>query len=513
MSFPTKVYTPFTCILIHSGCWCREEAEEAHPEQAVFTGVSYAGNPSQHPSIPNDPRETWDLVTNDILYLAEHQKLSGQKSYICVEYRKLLSLSSDLHQNQKQYTGEKHFRRENRALFVNSYKPPVSGRLFQCEDAAEDFLTSTGLLQHQSSLSAAYSLRSRETFHGRIKKVFSEGVQDIGHQGIQFGGVIHEGSVCGKFLNSRYSLKHQRTHDGRKPYVCSVCEKSLLHNHTLVGHQQRIHTGERTSMCMECGKSLSSKYSLVEHQRIHNGEKPYLCNACGKSFRHKQTFVGHRLRIHTGERPYICAACGKSFIQASDHIRHQRIHSGKRAYECIECGKSFLYKQSLLDHQRLHAGERPFECSACGKAVIHKKRLFEHQRIHSGEKPYVCIKCGKSFIWSSDYIWHQRIHTGERAYECSECGKAFTCKQTLLKHHQSHTRQKPYQCSECGKGFNLEYELLQHQRVHTKEQTYECTECGKTSHKKRVEHQRVHAGEKSCECSECGKRCRDHTSA
>uniref|UniRef100_A0A8C3S514 Zinc finger protein 697 n=1 Tax=Chelydra serpentina TaxID=8475 RepID=A0A8C3S514_CHESE len=140
-------------------------------------------------------------------------------------------------------------------------------------------------------------------------------------------------------------IKHQRTHTGEKPYICSECGENFSVSSHLFTHK-RTHTGERPFHCNECGKSFSRNSHLINHQRIHTGEKPFECAQCGKSFSDFSTLTQHQ-RTHTGEKPYVCVECGKSFIQSSHLVRHRRIHTGEKPYKCAECGKSFRYKKPL----------------------------------------------------------------------------------------------------------------------------------------------------------------------
>ncbi|XP_065580475.1 zinc finger protein 583-like isoform X3 [Artemia franciscana] len=169
------------------------------------------------------------------------------------------------------------------------------------------------------------------------------------------------------FLNSRLFRKkqrklkrHQRTHAGKKPHKCDVCQKSFSKQASLRAHQ-RVHTGERPYKCNLCQKSFSESGSLKLHKRVHTGERPYRCDICQKKF----SLLGHlkrHQRVHTGERPYKCGVCQKSF-SAPDHLnRHKRVHTGERPYKCDICQRSFSISGNLRRHQKVHTGERPYKC-------------------------------------------------------------------------------------------------------------------------------------------------------
>lgn len=108
-------------------------------------------------------------VLKDILYLSQQQGIyPRQKLHMCAACVKQLWFSVSIHQQQKQHSGEKHFRRvEDWLLFVKNCRVHMSENPFMCGDCRKDLLPSLGLLQHQTTHSKGNSPRStecRETF-------------------------------------------------------------------------------------------------------------------------------------------------------------------------------------------------------------------------------------------------------------------------------------------------------------------------------------------------------------
>uniref|UniRef100_A0A2I3RNR3 Zinc finger protein 772 n=2 Tax=Pan TaxID=9596 RepID=A0A2I3RNR3_PANTR len=305
---------------------------------------------------------------------------------------------ANLHQHQKQHSGEKPFRRDkSRPFLLNNCAVQSSEMSFVTGEACKDFLASSSIFQHHAP-------------HNEWKP--------------------HSNTKC-----------EEASHCGKRHYKCSECGKTFSRKDSLVQHQ-RVHTGERPYECGECGKTFSRKPILAQHQRIHTGEMPYECGICGKVFNHSSNLIVHQ-RVHTGARPYKCSECGKAYSHKSTLVQHESIHTGERPYECSECGKYFGHKYRLIKHWSVHTGARPYECIACGKFFSQSSDLIAHQRVHNGEKPYVCSECGKAFSHKHVLVQHHRIHTGERPYKCSECGKAFRQRASLIRHWKIHTGERP----------------------------------------------------------------------
>ena len=62
----------------------------------------------------------------------------------------------------------------------------------------------------------------------------------------------------------------------------------------------------------QCDKSFPFRGDLVKHQRMHNGKKPYQCNQYDKYFCKKGHLLCHQI-IYTGVNPYQCNQCDKRY--------------------------------------------------------------------------------------------------------------------------------------------------------------------------------------------------------
>lgn len=101
--------------------------------------------------------------------------------------------------------------------------------------------------------------------------------------------------------------------------------------------------------CSKCNKEFSTGTNLTRHMISHDGYKPYVCTICGNAFTQNGSLKSHmviptisnpkariwRLSIwdwnywilqfiHTGERPYVCTICSKGFTQSKSLTFHMR---------------------------------------------------------------------------------------------------------------------------------------------------------------------------------------------
>ncbi|XP_041910477.1 LOW QUALITY PROTEIN: zinc finger protein 439-like [Arvicola amphibius] len=290
-----------------------------------------------------------------------------------------------------------------------------------------------------------------------------------------------------------------------KPFICKLCEESVIHSSDLISHE-KSHIGEKRYICSQCGKTFSYAKCFENHELTHSGEKPCACKHFGKAFT-QYSYHNNNESSHIGKNPYACRHCGKAFTSSSYRNIHERIHTGERPYACNYCGKAFTSSAYCNIHERIHSGEKPYVCKHCGKAFSDLSRRSRHERSHTGENPYACKFCGKAFSDSSRRNRHERIHTGEKPYTCKYCGKTFTNFSSCKGHERVHTGEKPYVCKHCGKAFTRSNQLHAHERVHTGEKPYACKHCGKTFKTStcRNLHEKIHTGEKDFVCKTCGK--------
>lgn len=106
-------------------------------------------------------------------------------------------------------------------------------------------------------------------------------------------------------------------------------------------HARRSHNGKRPFACELCNKTFGHEISLTQHRAVHSAEKVFECKQCGKAFKRSSTLSTHLL-IHSDTRPYPCQFCGKRFHQKSDMKKHTYIHTGEPSF----------FKSDFLNNQQ-----------------------------------------------------------------------------------------------------------------------------------------------------------------
>ena len=154
---------------------------------------------------------------------------------------------------------------------------------------------------------------------------------------------------------------------------------------------------------------MEEKKSIERLEPSPSPRKPFKCTVCDKSFDHSGKLHRHE-RIHTGERPHECNICGKSFIQSGQLVIHMRLHTGDRPYSCQHCDKAFTCSKQLKVHLRTHTKEKPYKCEICGKCFGYNHVLKLHQVAHFGEKIYKCTVCDSTFNKKKHLESHIRSH-------------------------------------------------------------------------------------------------------
>ena len=171
-----------------------------------------------------------------------------------------------------------------------------------------------------------------------------------------------------------------------KKNECQICKKTFSTLGNMRNHLLTIHQNYRPYKCEfpGCDKrySILSRYQV--HIRTHEGKKPFICQICNKSFNEKGNLKTH-LRFHSELRPFQCPHCNKSYKtngHLKDHIEIQ--HNKIKKYVCDICNKKFGRISTLKAHIKTHTGEKNFKCKleGCDKYFAEKGNMEIHYKRH-----------------------------------------------------------------------------------------------------------------------------------
>ena len=181
--------------------------------------------------------------------------------------------------------------------------------------------------------------------------------------------------------------------DAKKPYTCSLCNKSFTQNDTMIIHMQ-THTKEKPFTCSLCSKPFSTKSNLTKHLRIHTGEKPFSCMICKKLFSQSSEVKSH-MRIHTGDKPFSCMICNKLFAQKSQMKSHMQTHTGEKLFACSHCNKSYALRYSLKMHLMSHTSKKPHS-DVMEESKVLPKNVFGVPKKFKTKQQTAMLKLNKS---------------------------------------------------------------------------------------------------------------------
>lgn len=197
-----------------------------------------------------------------------------------------------------------------------------------------------------------------------------------------------------------YFLQFSRNMIDKKPWNCSVCQKSFMKFSQLTKHREEHQVEE----------SMVDNNSTQNYKNAKSEKSKYKCKVCQGMFPDKSLLVTHS-----------CAG-----------------RPTPRIFKCKTCPKEFLYMCKLVQHEKIHVMDKPYKCDVCYCSFAHACHLGRHMMTHSASANTKCIVCSKVFKNSDQLQKHKLIHNGERVFKCDLCPQTFTDLSQLTTHLNGH---------------------------------------------------------------------------
>lgn len=264
-------------------------------------------------------------------------------------------------------------------------------------------------------------------------------------------------SLCSaKFSQENTFKSHISICDGTiEPFKCPICDRNFIIQQLMIDHISSDHRNDNKEAfeCYMCKVRFSHENLQSHFKTVHKGRKPFKCTVCNKTFMMKRTLTDHISAVHEGKNLLQCPYCVKTFgykTSLDDHI--SKVHEGKselhrvkcklcdkvlsknymrdhvltvheKKKECLICHQQFKTKRNLTDHiSTVHEEKSPTktppfdgQCGISGKINDSRKKSENHnktkmtsncisQSVNEGKKLYNCIKCKALFFVSKDFF-------------------------------------------------------------------------------------------------------------
>ena len=195
-----------------------------------------------------------------------------------------------------------------------------------------------------------------------------------------------------KSVHLKQGLKKQQKEEDIKanPILtlrCQLCQKVFRQQHQYLIHKATVHS-EQEKLKIEQEKG----------GKIMVGKRPIICSLCQKSFTNSVDFGNHCVQVHQIEATK-CKFCDFKTHQKTemhDHCikKHKYYYAPKLNHLCPKCPEKFHHQQELAQHlaDKHKTDPRPFACPHCKSRFDRKSAMNSH--IHfMHKKEIICHYC------------------------------------------------------------------------------------------------------------------------
>ena len=224
------------------------------------------------------------------------------------------------------------------------------------------------------------------------------------------------------------------TEEGQLYIKCSKCSylatgRSALTRHVL--KHSRSPDNNRAFVCSLCGTGLDNLERFSSHMKHHigvNKVKVYLCFLCSYQTNRKERIMSHGMKKHNS-----CVA---------DVDYSVRVHKYREvAYGCQDCGYVHRNLENFNKHLQNVHGKRDVNSESENNYIIKGKESNVDKGPSTNEKKFACHVCQRSFHKLPQLKQHFSIHLFEEGdhyilYKCSYCAFLSSAKNFVSSHIQ-----------------------------------------------------------------------------
>lgn len=233
-----------------------------------------------------------------------------------------------------------------------------------------------------------------------------------------------------QFTKNCLLIRHERIHNGQKPFSCDRCDRNFAQKNTLIIHQRR-HSDQRMFQCTQCPQTFVQKGNLSSHiAKCHTykeGEPSFPCNQCSCTFKKIGTLNAHISKFHAAQSVLIDDDLGFKLDDVMKELNDLH-RSGSLENELISKDLFFNLPLPVMPPTTSDEvdGNKQSDFADTAKATQSSLKLAVHtnngmvthrsvmQRVYGNVRCYVCLYCPKEFRRPYDLVRHIRIHTKEK---------------------------------------------------------------------------------------------------
>lgn len=515
---------------------------------------------------------------------------TGQKLYSCLLCSKIFSQKSSLETHQLLHSGVKphiclkcnqrfsqkgnlklHFKRVHSTLTL-----PKAAKVFNCDKCSCHFKSFASLSAHLTKRHVTKTIEGEESPLFFFREFETQRQPNILPATTNNSGdnIISNDVVLANFENTNDRAILITLPDNCVDIIDTVTEKKVT-------VEQKQINGKRFYICSVCQKPFKRPSDLVRHHRVHTDQRPFICIFCSRGFKTKGNLKGHE-KIHTkakqtDEREDLLMKTRKQLTEIENHLKNNEVPTVTVENPLLDQpndSTTIMFDDQVINQQQIYTlqkltlsnNEEAYvmillekstaldalmqpntvnQCFISLDSILQKnlkatnnvsvekrdniKETFNiTQPDQSESESYDFIRKEMNVESSKDLTPTvsiqqrkiqelQKIKKSEKqkvkkdiASDCLICKKKFNKPSDLDRHLRTHSKITPFACNiqGCGKAFSLKGTLKTHMRTHQPNRSpFNCNICDSNfSCKSSLDvHRRIHTNILPFKCIYCDK--------